>query len=587
MRNGTPSETRRQFSHLLDCLRSTGGPDTKLAKFTSDLIDQLETLEREKSERQKALALLLDVSQRLTRLRPQAEALDEIVELVCERMEVQRCSVMLLDENRDHLTIEVGRGLQDRWQSHRVEVGDGIAGHVARTGEPLLIRDIENDPRFARRSAPQYGTTSLLCVPLAVDDETIGVLNVNNKQDGSPFSEEDLHLLMTLAANAAISINNARLHRQTEESRIFVTNVVESMNLGVLAVDPNQKVTLINRPSARIFGLEGKRCEGRPYLELFNGKTREKVEELFTRTWEESTVSGLELKLEAPDGKDVPLDCTAVLLRDREANIIGALAIFRDISESRELAELRRLDCLKTNFVHTVSHELRPPLTSVIAAISLLDEGLVGEVAQKHKKLIAILRRNATRLGELVNDILDLSRLEAGEQGPQCCEVSLQELSVECVSALGEAAREKGVNLVCEPGPDSTARVDAKKIFQVLMNLAGNAIKFTPSGGTVQILCRRDEENVLISVKDNGTGIPAEHHEKIFERFYQVEDTMTRTSQGSGLGLPICRRIAEMHGGRIWVESKQGEGSRFNLLLPIQPPKEQEAESTGDGEPVL
>ncbi len=579
MNHSGVTELRRQFIEILtrepEADRSHG-----LAEFTSKLIDQVEGIEREWQERIEDLDFLFQASQDISSLQRPEDLSQRLVGMICKRLAVERCSVMLLDETGEYLEAKAASGIKEDWSKFRVPIGEGISGRVAKTGEPLLIKDIERHEEFRRKSRDEFRTKSLLCVPLKAGGDVLGVINVNNKLNGTPFSELDRRLLMTICGSAATALRNADLLNKTEEARLFVTNILESLDIAVLVLDASRSVRLANSTFGRLFDRSTKDLVGHKTSEMGCRELDATVERLCLEASETGDVSEAEQDHEVGDGKTIPLEIRCMHLRDSLSTIIGYIIAIRDISESKELVNLRRLDEMKTNFVSTVSHELRTPLTSMIASVSLMREGLAGEVTPKQKRLLDLIYRNSDRLHELINDILDLSRLESGTHRLQYAETTFRELAEDSVSMLTGAADGRGVKLVVESARDYPMCVDPGKIKQVLVNLIGNAVKFTPPEGRVRILAESRDAGLRLCVEDSGIGIPQDHLDRVFDRFHQVEDAMTRTNRGSGLGLTICQKIVENHGGRIWVESEFGKGSRFIFEIPDKPSEQVVEENT-------
>ena len=236
---------------------------------------------------------------------------------------------------------------------------------------------------------------------------------------------------------------------------------------------------------------------------------------------------------------------------------------FQDVSERREV------DRLKSEFVSTVSHELRTPLTSIRGALGLLTGGVLGELPREVRDIVRLAERNSVRLTALINDILDFERLDSGRAQLQMAEVDLQSLLEQSLEAVRPLADLQQIALVCAPTA-TRVRVDAVRVVQVLINLLSNAIKFSPPGREVRLwVAERDDTWVRVYVSDQGAGIPDSHHQRIFERFAQVETSDKREKGGTGLGLAICKAIVEHHGGRIGVDSTPGVGSTFWFDLPV------------------
>lgn len=236
--------------------------------------------------------------------------------------------------------------------------------------------------------------------------------------------------------------------------------------------------------------------------------------------------------------------------------------------------EVSKLDEMKSDFVSNVSHELRTPLTAIKASVDNMLDGLTGDLSEKQTRYLTRIKSNTDRLARLINDLLDLSRIEAGRIEMKPANLPLVNLIRDVTESLRPMAVEKLISLeVASPVNNVTAWADRDKVAQVLMNLIGNAVKFTPPQGKVTIALERNgDEWVQVSVTDTGPGIPPEEANKIFDKFVQLAQVGTQKPKGTGLGLAICKALIEMHGGKIWVESKLGKGSTFSFTLPAQQP---------------
>jgi signal transduction histidine kinase len=216
-----------------------------------------------------------------------------------------------------------------------------------------------------------------------------------------------------------------------------------------------------------------------------------------------------------------------------------------------------------------MSHELRTPLNAVLGYTELIRDGIYGEVPQKIREVVERVRHNGRHLLGLINDVLDLSKIEAGQLTLAEADYSLRKLVLEVVSATEGLATEKQLALEVDvPADLPLGRGDERRITQVLLNLVSNAIKFTDAG-SVRVRARVEGGSLLVAVSDTGVGIAAEDQERIFGEFQQVDSSSTRKKGGTGLGLAIARRIVELHGGRVWVESSPGHGSTFSCTLPL------------------
>lgn len=228
---------------------------------------------------------------------------------------------------------------------------------------------------------------------------------------------------------------------------------------------------------------------------------------------------------------------------------------------------LKAVDRMKSDFFSLMSHELRTPLTSIKEGTNLFLEGRGGDVTDRQKKLLTIIAEESNRLIELVNSVLDLSKLESGLLTFNLARADLAPLIARVVGEVGPLAEAKRITIERDVGTLTALSLDTERMLQVLRNLIGNALKFTPRGGTVRIAARRGERDIVVSVSDTGPGVPMEHAEAIFDKFRQVPGA--GRIPGTGLGLAIVKHIIQTHGGKVWVQSEQGKGSTFSFQLPV------------------
>jgi signal transduction histidine kinase len=249
--------------------------------------------------------------------------------------------------------------------------------------------------------------------------------------------------------------------------------------------------------------------------------------------------------------------------------------LFREIEDkSRQLAIAGKH---KSQFLANMSHELRTPLNAILGYTELILDNIYGEVPEKVRDVLKRLEKSGHHLLGLINDVLDLSKIEAGQVTLSLTDYSMREVVQTVVTALESLAAEKNLALkVTVPLDLPPTRGDERRMTQVLLNLVGNAIKFTEVG-EVRVEVRVSNGAVLVSVADTGPGISEAHHQKIFEEFQQADASSTRKKGGTGLGLSISKKIIELHGGRIWVESSLGKGSTFSFALPVRAERQSEA----------
>lgn len=340
--------------------------------------------------------------------------------------------------------------------------------------------------------------------------------------------------------------------------------IIRSVGDGLLVVDKDLKIVGINPAAGEALNTHPEEALGRHVLELIEDKG------LFKRIRDAAEGrSAEEGREEQPifisaekGGRLRHFQVSVTPVRTNGGKLVGTVALFQDVTK------LKELDRLKTEFVMAASHELRTPLTSMILSIGSLREQTVGKLGPTEAELLGAAREEAERLKALVNDLLDLSRLESGKLKMEFRPVKLHLLAQQVIYSLEPEARQRQINLtrrVAEDIPPVWA--DGEKITWILTNLVGNAFRYTNAGGKVQIGARQEGRSVYVWVSDNGSGIPLQDQERIFQKFASLENP--GRSGGSGLGLALCKELVQKHHGDIWVDSQPGKGATFTFTLPI------------------
>jgi len=337
-----------------------------------------------------------------------------------------------------------------------------------------------------------------------------------------------------------------------EKNRIEA--ILESMVDGVIAVDRDGEITLINPAASRIFNIEAEKIEGKDLLTtLFSHR----IEMYLQRAFDTKKSIKREIKYKNPEQKII--QATFIPLLDEEDKITGGVIVLTDITE------LRKLETVRNDFVANVSHELRTPLTSIVGYLDTLLESDV-EDPEIRNKFLKIIKEEADRLSILIKDLLNLSEIESHtfDLKPG----SFKNVLNKVIKLMEKNAEKKEIELQFEIADDlSPVYMVREQIKQVLINLFDNAIKYTPRAGKIKITVRQVDDKVYFSIKDNGMGIPQADQERIFERFYRVDKARSRAFGGTGIGLSIVRNIIKQHGSEIQVKSREGEGSEFYFYL--------------------
>jgi PAS domain S-box-containing protein len=356
-----------------------------------------------------------------------------------------------------------------------------------------------------------------------------------------------------------VAEQTADLRQMTRQLEVFRNSVGD----GIYGVDRDGRITFINPAGANVLGHSGDQLLGRPAYETFHGMGQDGASRhsyIADAINHGLTASAQEDTYIRADGSAIPVEVTATpLVGDQE--IEGAVVVFRDITQRREV------DRMKNEFISVVSHELRTPLTAIRGSLGLLASGAMGPLTPATARMTKIAVESCERLTRLINDILDIERIESGALPMVFAEHDARELIEASVAQVQGAATTANVRVVVG---DAVGRVraDADRIVQTITNLLGNAIKFSPPGGTVHVSASLQSREVLFRVSDEGRGIPPDKLKTIFRRFEQVDSSDARQKGGTGLGLAISGGIVERHGGRIWAESQPGQGATLLFTLP-------------------
>jgi len=354
----------------------------------------------------------------------------------------------------------------------------------------------------------------------------------------------------------------AQTFRSLTDERNRTTAILESMIEGVAVVSADERVLFSNSAFAQILssgGLEMSSAPGRLLVELVRQSdllnTVRSV--LTTGQREESEVTVGTLR-----PRTFAVTATPVGGGEAAGANLGAVLVLHDISD------LRRLERVRRDFVANVSHEFKTPLTAIQGFAETLLSGALEDTANR-SRFVEIIRDHSVRLARLTDDLLKLSQIEAGRLELDLRPVNISTLVSSCVETVQFQAEKKQQTIAVRYAPDLPAiSADANRLREVLLNLLENAVQYTQAGGRIEVAAETRNGDAVITVADNGIGIPQTEQQRIFERFYRVDAARSREAGGTGLGLSIARHIVEAHGGRIWLESNLGEGSRFHFSVP-------------------
>jgi signal transduction histidine kinase len=460
-----------------------------------------------------------------------------------------------------------------------VRASFGIPIQMLNLFAPLWSEGSDGEMGLSRRHLAQIAMATgmtlrqVVALPMSIGDQTLGLVFVF-RNSGGEFSANDRQVLEAFADQAAIAVNNARLYQQVAREKTRLDAILEASADGVMILDPALRLTKFNQALARLSGWTAAQAVGEHHdtvIVLRNKRAGLTLAEataggwpLMTRSSAGMMVSGplyVEGDLQRRDGSRVSVGITYAPLFDREGRLVNLIANVRDITRFREADEL------KDTFISVISHELKTPVALIKGYAGTLRREDAQWDPQTVRSSATIIEEEADRLTKLIDNLLDASRLQAGALKISRADVAIDALAERLVERFRTQTTHHQLSAEF-PSPFPTVQADAGRIEQALSNLVSNAIKYSPNGGAIRISGRATPDSVEVTVSDEGIGIPIEEQSRIFERFYRVDNALSRRAQGSGLGLFIARAIVEAHGGRIWVNSTPGRGTAFSFSLP-------------------
>ena len=536
--------------------------------------------------RTRELAALLAISQTATQSLETEKILSDTLDKSLEILDFDVGYVRTLDAGKKNLIVRVARGLSSPEflsTSFPMDSPDPIVGKIVfKTQKPYIGTDIRKDPMFQARTMEKEGVISLAMVPIVSKQRAMGFIAVGSKKLHK-FTKREVRLLVAFSSQLGSALENAQLYDEVNKEKAYIENLVDNAGDAIISTDVEDRILTWNHGAEVIFGYSKEETVGQSLTILLPSHRAGELEEIRDKVRITGVIRNLEVRRIRKDGIIIEASLAVSPIRDKDDNVIGFLHLARDVTEKKRYEQrLKELDKMKSAFVSNVSHELRTPLTAIKASADNMLDRLIGDLNAKQVGYLTRIKSNSDRLARLINDLLDLSTIEAGKIDLRPANLPLVTLVKEAAESLRPVAAEKLINLtVMSADPGVIAWADRDKVIQVLMNLIGNALKFTPTRGEVTVAVAKNSAAWMqISVTDTGPGIPAEEVNKVFGRFYQIGQAGTQKTQGTGLGLAISKALVEMHGGKIWVESEAGKGSTFSFTLPAEQPFQLESPAT-------
>lgn len=526
------------------------------------------------------------------------ETLRRLVQRTAMIVQAEKCVILVRDrETGDLFARSPAWGMSDtEVKSFRVPANHGVTGEVFRSGKPALIGTANGSYSPRDPAIAQLNVHNGIGVPLLIekrDDEhrvvdriTIGVLHCFNKRFGGGFIEEDVRLLERLSRNAAAVIANAQMYQEVVEEKQKLVHTLESLTAGLLLINPQGRIAQINAHARTMFGVS---AETDPIGKLYTSAIpdecahviRRKLEDAAGPSTEQEVQDGHagqvddEITITDEDGEAYIYQVHAATVRDSADSVIGTVVIFNDITD------IRNVERMKTEFVSIVSHELRTPLTPMKGFIDTLLQDPDEEMFTRddRREFYDIIKENVDRLGRLINDLLNVSRIE--RLGPAGIEMNWEDVDLrratDAVMDTQRGRSDKHV-LVVDFDPERiVAQSDADNFQMILQNLVSNAIKYSPEGGEVRVIGRIEAPSekfplgaALVGVRDQGVGLSERDLKRLGEKFFRADNRSVKKVGGTGIGLFLVKNLVAAHHGDLNVESAPGKGSTFWLRIPLR-----------------
>lgn len=456
----------------------------------------------------------------------------------------------------------------------RILASTGLPRDIWPAFAPLLAMPLQHTPheevvRVLRQVAADSGLSlrQLIALPLVVRHAPLGLIFVFRAALNVAFSTDDEQVLQAFADQAAIAVSNARLYQGVVREKQRLDAMIEQSADGVMIIDHRWRITTFNRAMEQMTGWPREEALGLPCAEVLGFRDANQRNLCLTdcplQRHPEIANPVVEGWVTTRDGRAIYAQSRYAPQRGPRGSLLGALANVRDITERKREEELQG------TFISIVSHELKTPVSIIKGYAGTLRREDAEWTKETLREGLRIIEEEADRLAQQIQDLLDVSRFQANGMRLDFADWSLASLAASVVQ--GFAAQTAGrfefeLRFADELAP---VHADYERIRMVLANLVSNAIKYSPEGGTIRMGARTDGDWMVAYVSDQGIGIPPEEHERVFERFYRVDNRLKREAQGVGLGLYLSRAIIDAHGGRIWVESQLGRGARFRFTLPL------------------
>jgi diguanylate cyclase (GGDEF)-like protein/PAS domain S-box-containing protein len=582
--------------------------DGNSAKFIWDLLEKRRQAREEVKELLNETRELYRIGIALTSADRLEEVLNTLLVETLRTLNVPAGSIALYDEEHETLTLKAVHGFSIDFSkaiAWKRRPG-GMTDHILSKRIPTIIPDTQDYPFVDNKVLFREGIRSIAAVPLYANDHITGVLYLDDFKPRE-WSQREVEFITLLGIQAAYAIEKFRLIETVSETQTYLKNVLDNSADIIITTDTGGRIVEFNSGASRILGYAKEEIIGRKAEDLWVRPSERN--EILSMLERQGYVSNYETQLIGKDGRIIEVSLTLSYIRNGDGAIHGTVGISKDITEKKRLEraveernlelqelnekleekviertkelekanrELERSNRLKSQFIATMSHELRTPLNSILGFSELLSEEVFGALTEKQKRYVNNIYNSGSHLLQLINNILDIAKIESGKMELFYESFSVNQAISDVETVVKPLVDKKRQNLITKISDDvSFIKADKVKFKQVLYNLLSNAVKFTPEGGNIFVEAALfDDEahkSLKVSVIDTGIGVRKEDHDRIFSEFEQVDSSFSRRYEGTGLGLALTKKLVELHGGEILLESPLSEqgGSRFTITIPL------------------
>ncbi len=575
----------------------------RIRNFASELEQRVEEATRQVSQEKERLEAVHRITLELTSTLNLDDILKKALSMVSTNIGVSRGSIMLHDQRDNHLICRAVLESQGDAKTANMPISfddqEGLSDWVMRHQQAVCIDDVLEDSRWVIEAGRADDVRSVVAVPLMTSDTTLGVI-ILSSPERAYFTEPQVRLLETIAREVAIAINNAQLYNYITEmasrlSDLLVQQreeasksraILQSVTEGVIVLDQDRQISLFNPAAEHVLDIPSDEVLNHP-MDMLKSFGRNETQRQRAQIVYNGLHDGLERAKKSQGIYSLSMDLISPqqVIAMNLAPVIGPggqrygdVAVLRDIT--REIES----DRAKRKFISDVSHELRTPLTSIKGYVDVLLISSVHSLNEEQIGYLNVVRTNANRLKSLIDDILDISRLEGGKIQLNFAQVNIAHVIGDVIQSLQIEAKNKQMNVIVDV-PDNLPLVaaDQKRLTQVIFNLYSNALKYTYEQGQVIVRAFMNQAHMMqVEVVDNGVGMSFEQRQKLFRPFYRADNPLREVAGGTGLGLSIAKALVEQHNGEMWVASELGKGSAFSFILPLQQPEPDKADEDAE-----